>query len=104
MMVRRWFRPRTCASADAAAEVIARNAAARREANSRFEEQNRRYECALRSPTIDWGPSLASLAKAAAENPTADVRLPLAVDGVPSPETEHAARRRDLRVLYPDEP
>ena len=52
---------------------------------------------------VDWGPSMEAVARASAENPTADVRLPLAVDGVPSPETEHAARRRDLRILYPEQ-
>lgn len=53
--------------------------------------------------SIDWGPSLEAVARASAENPTADVRLPLSVDGVPSPETEHAARQRDLRILYPEQ-
>lgn len=52
---------------------------------------------------VDWRPSMEAVARASAENPTADVRLPLAADGVPSPEAEQAARARDLRILYPDE-
>lgn len=104
MIVRRWFRPRTCAAMEASAAVREQSAAARRDANARFEEQNRRYECALGSPAIDWGPSMEAVARATAElGGTEEVHLPLEADKQPSPEAEQAARARDLRVLYPEQ-
>lgn len=52
---------------------------------------------------VDWRPSMEAVARAAAEDPAADVCLPLDANGVPSPEAEQAARARDLRVLYPEQ-
>lgn len=90
--------------------LVERTAENNRRTDARLTELERCVDdvCARTKETaeglgIDWGPSLASLAKAAAEDPAADVCLPLDANGVPSPEAEQAARARDLRVLYPEQ-
>lgn len=54
--------------------------------------------------TLDWGPSIEACARAEAETGhTREVHLPVAVDGVPSPEAEEAARVRREVLGYHDE-
>lgn len=81
-------------------EAITRSNAARQRASEVCAgiDNDSTHRCA-----VDWGPSLEAVARATSEDPLADVHLPLDVDGVPSPETERAARARDLRILYPEQ-
>ena len=66
--------------------------------------RKRAVEAAERKHRIDWMAQAEVVAQAQAENPLADVRLPVEVDGVPSPEAEEAAARdRERRIIYPDQ-